>query len=127
MRVKQAENYVAIFETLKAMLYKGGKYDLVESFPLVFSVQKCATKWKKISPIRAYTIHTLVAAYLYCVALMFRCTTLENHISQIMQEREKKGQLCTLVTLQKSFNPTLVLLSTSEYRYLPNTFLLVMA
>jgi len=37
--MKQAENYVAIFDTLRAMLLKGGKYDLVESFPLVFSIQ----------------------------------------------------------------------------------------
>ena len=40
MRMKHAENYVAIFETLRAMLFKGGKFDLVESFPLVFSIQE---------------------------------------------------------------------------------------
>jgi hypothetical protein len=42
MRMKHAENYVAIFDTLRAMLFKGGKYDLVESFPLVFSIQVSA-------------------------------------------------------------------------------------
>lgn len=41
MRMKYAENYIAIYNTLKAMLYKDREYDLIESLPLVFSIQVC--------------------------------------------------------------------------------------
>jgi len=119
MRMKHAENYVAIYDTLRAMLFRGGKHDLVESFPLVFSIQKFATKWKKIPPIRAYTIHTLVAAYLYCVANLFYCAALEVYVNNIMQEREKKGHICSLVSLQKHPLPGLLLSSIVEYSLVP--------
>jgi hypothetical protein len=81
----------------------------------------------------------LVAAYLYCVATLFRCKALDQHIDivskckkriqegkkhrfvdndQVLQEREKKGQLCTVVKLQKSPVPTLFIPAINEYRYL---------
>eukprot|EP00026_Physarum_polycephalum_P002241 Phypoly_transcript_02246.p1 GENE.Phypoly_transcript_02246~~Phypoly_transcript_02246.p1 ORF type:complete len:848 (+),score=75.45 Phypoly_transcript_02246:95-2638(+) len=119
MRVKQAENYVAIFDTLRAMLFRSGKVDLVDSFPLIFSIQKFATKWKKITPVRAYTIHTLVAAYLYCVAYIFKCAGLEKYVSTVLQDREKKGHVCSFVLLRKQPIPALELSSTAEYTLVP--------